>query len=69
MSWISEKTGFVHQAVPQGLIDAAVEKALTAIDEDQMGWVIIVGLIKHSLLLLHTSITILPSLHILLTDI
>lgn len=37
MSWISEKTGFVHQTVPQALIDSAVEKALAAIDEDQMG--------------------------------
>lgn len=37
LSWVSEKTGFTHQAVPQKLIDEAVEKALASIDEDQMG--------------------------------
>jgi hypothetical protein len=36
MSWISEKTGFVHQPVPKRLIEEAVTKALTAIEEDQM---------------------------------
>jgi hypothetical protein len=36
MSWISEKTGFMHQAVPRRLIDEAVAKALAAIEEDQM---------------------------------
>jgi 20S proteasome subunit alpha 7 len=37
MSWISEKTNFIHQLVPQNLIDSAVEKAVAAIEEDQMG--------------------------------
>jgi 20S proteasome subunit alpha 7 len=37
LSWISEKTNFIHQSVPQNLIDAAVEKAVAAIEEDQMG--------------------------------
>jgi len=37
LSWINEKTGFQHQLVPIKLIDGAVEKALAAIEEEQMG--------------------------------
>jgi hypothetical protein len=36
LSWISEKTGFVHQVVPRALIDDAVTKARASIEEDQM---------------------------------
>jgi hypothetical protein len=37
MSWISEKTNFIHAPVPRRLIDEAVTRALAAIEEDQMG--------------------------------
>lgn len=37
MSWISEKTNFVHQAVPKRMVEEAVAKALASIEEDQMG--------------------------------
>lgn len=36
LSWITERTGYVHQAVPKALVDDAVAKALAAIEEDQM---------------------------------
>jgi hypothetical protein len=37
LSWICERSNFQHQMVPQNLIDAAVERALAAIEEEQMG--------------------------------
>jgi len=52
LSWISEKTNFIHQSVPQNLIDAAVEKAVAAIEEDQMGWKLMVMSHYHNCLLL-----------------
>lgn len=38
MSWICEESGFLHQLVPDRLIDEATQKALAAIEEEEMGW-------------------------------
>ena len=36
LSWICEASNYQHQIVPKALSDAALEKALAEIEEDEM---------------------------------